>query len=154
MWNTIQTQCPLTSRYYFFSIGHLQHFVSSKYVPLVNVLTPQQHPHIHTPPDASSTERPDGEPFYLMTGMCRCISINLRRTLNLYIPFVLHLIYYLFGWLSSARLALSHHPFPHLFFSFSHDPSGLSWLKNRKVVFNFIKSETFQQERLTQIICF
>lgn len=36
---------------------------SSNYFLLVNVLTPQQLPHTRTPPDASSTESPDGEPF-------------------------------------------------------------------------------------------
>ncbi len=51
----------------------------------------------------------------LMTGMCCYLSSNLRRTLNLYIPFVLQLIYSLFGWLPSARLLLSHYQFPHLF---------------------------------------
>ncbi len=51
----------------------------------------------------------------LMTGWCCYLSSNLRRTLNLYIPFVLQLIYSLFGWLPSARLLLPHYQFPHLF---------------------------------------
>lgn len=44
---------------------HLTFFTvwRSNYFLLVNVLTPQQLPHTRTPPDASSTESPDGEPF-------------------------------------------------------------------------------------------